>query len=243
MQTPATVAGFRDVAADHWAASFIQAVNERGLMEGADGLFRRMTGSPPRRRSPPSCAACSCPTPPRPCRACRRTRGTPPEVSAAAEAGLLDGLTAGFQPNTAITRADTMQLLANALVRRGQALPDEQTAGQALAAFADADRIAADRRAAVALCTQEGLISGYADGTLQPDATITRCEFAKVLTLLPAVRRENNRTTKPYTGAGGALRRPLCALPERLTPPAARPRRARSRRCAAAGTRYSPPRW
>ena len=183
--TPATAAGFRDVAADHWAASFIQTVSERGLMQGADGLFRpddRITAA----EAVATIVRCQeVPEADAPMEGLPADAWYTPEVSAAAAAGLLDGLTAGFQPDAAITRADTMQLLANALVRRGQALPDEETAGQALAAFADADRIAADRRAAVALCTQEGLIGGYTDGTLQPDATITRCEFAKVLTLLP----------------------------------------------------------
>ena len=106
-----------------------------------------------------------------------------PEVSAAAAAGLLDGLD-DFQPEAAISRADTMQIFANLLVKQGSQLPDEQTVEQTLSAFSDADTIPGDRRAAVVLCMQQGLISGYADGTLQPDYTITRCEFAKLLTVI-----------------------------------------------------------
>ena len=109
-----------------------------------------------------------------------------PEVSAAAEAGLQDGLTASFQPDAAITRADAMQLFAGALVRQGSTLPDEQTVEETLSAFTDADAIPADRRAAVVLCMQKGLISGYPDGTLRPNNTLTRSEFAKLLTQLTA---------------------------------------------------------
>ena len=181
-----TVAGFSDVSVTHWAASYIQAVADAGLMQGSGGLFR------------PDAAitqAEACATVVR----CQQlpAAGTPmdglpadawytPEVSAAYAAGLLDGLADDFQPETAISRADTMQLFANALVRQGRQLPDEQTITQTLAAYTDADSIPVGQRAAVVLCIQQGLINGYPDGSLQPGRTITRSEFAKLLTVLSA---------------------------------------------------------
>ena len=45
----------------------------------------------------------------------------------------------------------------------------------------DAASIPADRRAAVALCMERGLISGYEDGTIRPQQTITRAAFAKLM--------------------------------------------------------------
>ena len=191
LQTPyvrpaSTVAGFSDVSITHWAASYIQAVADAGLMEGAGGLFRP---------DAPITAAEACATVVRsqqlpaadtPMAGLPEDAWYTPEVSAAYAAGLLDGLADDFQPTAAISRADAMQLFANALVRQGSQLPDEQTVGQMLAAYTDADSIPAEQRAAVVLCMQNGLISGYPDGTLRPNNTLTRSEFAKLLTVLPA---------------------------------------------------------
>ena len=106
------------------------------------------------------------------------------EVSAVWSAGLLDGLTDTFQPETVMTRADAAQLFANVLVQQGSTLPDEKTVEEALASFKDAEEIPAERRAAVVLCMQKGLIKGYTDGTFQPQRGFTRAEFAKLLTLI-----------------------------------------------------------
>lgn len=106
------------------------------------------------------------------------------EVSATEAAGLQEGLTDGFQPEAAITRADTMQIFANLLVEQGSTLPDAAAADAALFSYADAADIPAARRQAIALCLESGLIEGYADGTIKPQNTITRSEYAKLLTSL-----------------------------------------------------------
>ena len=100
-------------------------------------------------------------------------------MSSAENAGLLDGVTAA--PEKAMTRADTMQVFANVLVRGGAALPDEQQTADTLKNVKDAVSIPADRRAAVALCMERGLISGYEDGTIRPQQTINRAAFAKLM--------------------------------------------------------------
>ena len=76
------------------------------------------------------------------------------------------------------------ELIANVLVQQGSTLPDEKTVEEALASFKDAEEIPAERRAAVVLCMQKGLIKGYTDGTFQPQRGFTRAEFAKLLTLI-----------------------------------------------------------
>ena len=101
-------------------------------------------------------------------------------VSSAGRAGLLDGLDPP-DPEAAMTRADTMQVFANVLVRGGAALPGEQQTAAALKNVKDAAAIPVSRRAAVALCMERGLISGYDDGTIRPQQTITRAAFAKLM--------------------------------------------------------------
>lgn len=189
LQTPyvrptITVPTFSDIYTGHWAYPYIQTVVGQGLMQGAGGKFRpdelitaaEVCATVARSQNLAAGSAVM--------------EGINPdawyadEVSAAAAAGLLEGLADGFQPDAAITRADTMQLFANLLVQQGAELPDEDTVRQTLSAFTDAADIPADRQAAITLCMQHGLISGYADGTLRPENTITRSEYARILTSL-----------------------------------------------------------
>lgn len=179
-----TVAGFSDVSASHWAATYIQTVVDNGLMQGANGKFRpdeQITQAE-------VCATIA--------RSLKleangawmdgldENKWYAEEVSAVWSAGLLDGLTDTFQPETVMTRADAAQLFANVLVQQGGALPDNQTVEEALSAFTDAEEIPAEHRAAVVLCMQKALIKGYTDGTFQPQRGFTRAEFAKLLTMI-----------------------------------------------------------
>ena len=67
------------------------------------------------------------------------------------------------------------------LVRGGAALPGEQQTAAVLKNVKDAAAIPVSRRAAVALCMEHDLISGYDDGTIRPQQTITRAAFAKLM--------------------------------------------------------------
>ncbi|WP_244884056.1 glycerophosphodiester phosphodiesterase family protein [Paenibacillus graminis] len=88
---------------------------------------------------------------------------------------LLNGTGGGrFEPDRAVTRAEFAAMLARAL-----ALPAGQGSGKK-AAWPDvqpADWFAGDVNAAAAA----GLISGFGDGTLRPDAKVTRSEQAVML--------------------------------------------------------------
>ena len=105
-------------------------------------------------------------------------------VSAVYANGLLEGLSDNFRPTAAMTREDAMQLFANLLQADGTAAMSDAETAQTLASVKDADTIAADRRNAVALCMQKGLVQGFSDGTIKPQGTFTRAEFAKLLTTI-----------------------------------------------------------
>lgn len=180
-----TVAGFTDVHVTHWAADYIRTVAEKGLMQGSGGKFRpdeqitqaEVCATIARSLSLEADDENSM-------EGIDQAAWYAGEVNAVWAAGLLDGLEAAFQPNSVMTRADAAQLFANVLVQQGAALPDEQTVEEALFAFADAAEIPEERRTAIVLCMQKGLIKGYTDGTFQPERGFTRAEFAKLLTLI-----------------------------------------------------------
>ena len=175
---------YSDVPATHWAKEYIDSVTEQGLMTGDKGRFRpndRIT------------AAEVCTT------IARRQGLTGNDslpagvstgewyseaVSAVYAAGLLDGLSDNLKPTAAMTREDAMQLFANLLVQNGKTAPSGTETAQTLAGIKDADSISAARRAAAALCIKSGLVSGFSDGTLKPQGTFTRAEFAKLLMTL-----------------------------------------------------------
>ena len=177
-----TVAGFQDVPVSYWAADYIQQVRTDQLMVGGtNGLFRpndTISGAE-------VCATIA-----------RSEKLTIPEtplegidvdawyagsLSAVQTAGLLDGVQ--LDPERAIFREDAMQIFANLLVRRGKTMPDEKQTAKTLAKFADTYQLSENRRAAAALCVQEGLIQGSGN-RLTPRSSFTRAEFAKLLTLI-----------------------------------------------------------
>ena len=109
------------------------------------------------------------------------------ELGAAWEAGLLEGLSgSSLKPTRAITRADMMQMLANAIERRdGKVNMTSDTARTALSTFSDAGDIPANRVTAAAICVSRGVIVG--DGSsIRPNDTLTRAEFAAILAALVA---------------------------------------------------------
>lgn len=180
-----TVSGFTDVHVTHWAAEYIRTVAEKGLMQGSGGKFRpdeyitqaEVCATMARNQSLEADGEDSM-------EGIDETAWYAGEVNAVWAAGLLDGLEADFQPNSVMTRADAAQLFANVLVQQGAALPDEKTTEETLASFNDAAEIPQERRAAVVLCMQKGLIKGYTDGYFRPERGFTRAEFAKLLTLI-----------------------------------------------------------
>lgn len=179
-----TVAGFSDVKTNHWAAEYIRKVAEEKLMQGADGKFRPEEQITQAEVCATIARSLSLETDGENMDGIDENAWYAEEVSAVWAAGLLDGLEADFQPNSMMTRADAAQLFANVLVQKGSTLPNDQTVDETLASFKDAAEISENRRAAVVLCMQKGLVKGYTDGTFQPERGFTRAEFAKLLTMI-----------------------------------------------------------
>ena len=170
---------FEDVPFGHWAFAATAEVAHRGWMQGSDGKFRPgslLTGA-----EAVATAA----------RALSLPAGVMPQLPAGAwyaadagaawEAGLLEGFEEPWlHLREPLGRAGAMQLLANALLRRGAQLPGDSECAALLAAFSDGASVPEARRTAAALCVREGLVQG-SGGALRPHDAFTRAEFAQVL--------------------------------------------------------------
>ncbi len=77
-----------------------------------------------------------------------------------------------FNPNAEITRAEVMSVISRCLPR-GYVTKSEK--------FTDASSIPAWAKSAVSDVTSAGIINGYTDGTIKPNAKITRAEIASVI--------------------------------------------------------------
>lgn len=96
-----------------------------------------------------------------------------PFILRAASSKLASGYPDGtFQPDASVTRAEFTVMLARALQLNGT--------GAALS-FTDRAMVGSWAQEAVAQIVQAGIVSGYADGRFQPNATITRAEMAAMV--------------------------------------------------------------
>jgi len=82
-----------------------------------------------------------------------------------------------FDPQSPITRQEAMVILS-------RTLPQQQSPQDLLSAFPDAADCAPWALEGLNRMLQEGIISGYADGTLSPTALVTRAQVAKMLFLM-----------------------------------------------------------
>ena len=89
----------------------------------------------------------------------------------------------------AMTRADAMQVLANALKTRGIPPLSEDEITVCLSRFADGAQVPANRRAAAALCVKTGTVVG-SDGSLDVSGTLTRAQFAQILSMSGLIQTE-----------------------------------------------------
>ena len=112
------------------------------------------------------------------------------ETTAAEQYGLVEGFDAPIAYTAAMTRADAMQILANALKTQGaQALSEEEIAA-CLSRFTDGAQVPANRRAAAALCVKTGTVVG-SGGNLDISGTLTRAQFAQILSGSGLIQTEN----------------------------------------------------
>ena len=112
-----------------------------------------------------------------------------PYVTAAAQAGIVQGVAAGrFDPDAPVTREQMALMLARAL----------KLSGTGAAAFTDQAAIAAWAAGGVQAAVAAGLMNGFPDGSFRPLEPTTRAQAAKVLALAIA------RMAPPAAVGGGA---------------------------------------
>ena len=96
-------------------------------------------------------------------------------LAKAVKMGLINGYSeTELGPDKLITRQEAMTII-------GRILAIGETAKAEGASFADDEEVADWAKEAIALMTEAGFVNGYEDGTIRPNANITRAEVAKVL--------------------------------------------------------------
>lgn len=174
-KVPQTEGPFADVAADHWAAASIAQLKEAGVVNGSgDGNYtpeaditraeftKMVVGVMGLEAAVAEVAF----------EDCTAEDWFTPYVAAAVEAGLVNGVSeTEFAPNATITREQAFAII-------GRAIDAEATTAVAFTDAADIDEYAAPY---VALLVELGIVNGYEDNTIRPDANITRAEAAKIL--------------------------------------------------------------
>lgn len=97
------------------------------------------------------------------------------DMAKAVQMGTFVGAGGGLlEPNDAITREEALCVLARAFAI-------EDADASALDAFSDSASVSGWARETVAGMIASGYVGGYEDGTLRPQGTITRAEFAAVM--------------------------------------------------------------
>ena len=109
------------------------------------------------------------------------------DIQTAYSTGIVTGFSSDiFGVGQHITREDICVMLSRALAYQGQEIVTSGSGRE----YVDVDEISEYAREAVALMTDAGILSGYEDGTVQPQAFATRAECAKLIyTLLDALGR------------------------------------------------------
>ena len=178
-EQPATVAGFTDVAADAWYASFVATVAEKGLFSGkGNGIFAP-NDSMTYAEFLVVLSQFSGET------------VTPVEGGAWYE-GYVNwaqplipaGMAEGFDPNAAITRQDMAALFGTFLNAYDYSA---EPVNQDEPAFTDAASIADYADSGVELCYQLGIMSGKDNNRFDPAGTTTRAEVAVTMTQMARV--------------------------------------------------------
>lgn len=169
---------FRDVAGDHWAKDYIQALYEKGAVNGVSkdtfnasgNIYRQdfvkilvgalemiVTDSQSVFSDVPEDAYYT------------------KFVMTAYENGLIQGVGDGFGVSTNITRQDAAVILSRVLEKNGVA-----PGGEAVS-FADGAQVAAYAQAAVAKVSAAGIFGGDEQGNFNPAAHLSRAEACAIL--------------------------------------------------------------
>ena len=196
LSTTAFAASFSDIEG-HWAAEAIENAANNSLITGSEGKF-----NPNNNMTRAEMATIMV-------RACGATEDadisefsdvTPADwfyssVSKAVAMGAFNGSDGKFNPNNSITRQEAFVVLSRVF---GLAV-NEQVDVSVLNQFSDADMVADWAMNDVAAIISAGYVGG-SDGKLNPEANITRAEFAAVMNRLIKYYIDEETTTIPTDG-------------------------------------------
>lgn len=181
VDTPVVEAPFDDVAGDHWAAEAIATLKDAGIVGGVTATtfapdaditraeFTKMVVGLLKLEAASTEVAFE---------DCGAEDWYTPYVAAAVEAGLVTGVSeTEFAPNATITREQ-----AFAIIGRAVAGVEANTT----LAYTDAAEVSEYAVPYVTILTQMGIVEGFGEGTVRPQANITRAEAAKVIAGLMA---------------------------------------------------------
>jgi hypothetical protein len=173
------VARFSDVCPNYWAYSFIEFLAQRGIISGyADGTFRPNSTATRAQLSKMVVVARGWPitTPPTPTfRDVPATHAFYQYIETARAHNVISGYADGtFRPNNVVTRGQTAKMIVTAF---GWAL---NTSGGPH--FSDVPSSNAFY-AYIETAFNRGIVTGYADGTFRPNASVTRAQLSKMLYL------------------------------------------------------------
>lgn len=128
------------------------------------------------------------------------------ELSAACAAGIFSGSDGKMLPNSPITREQAAVVLCRAF----GIVSDKRSA---YTAFSDSKKISAYARDSVSALYEQELMRGYEDGSLRPQAAITRAEIAQLLyNIIDCIAD----TPEEIPAGGTVLYRGKQALPDEL---------------------------
>ena len=169
---PADPAGFKDVQPQDWFYADIMTVRQLGLMQGVSGndfqpqatgsramfvqILYRMAGQVQEQTA-------------------ESAAWYQPAMDWAAANQIVQGRSNGAQPNAAITREEAAVLLYRYFSQK------KPQSVKAEMAFKDAGQISGWAEEAMQWAVATGIYQGRGDGTLQPQAFITRAEIAAVI--------------------------------------------------------------
>jgi len=95
-------------------------------------------------------------------------------MAAAKDWAIANGIADGTLPGTDATRQEVVLMMWKAF---GKASADTSK----LNTYKDAASVSAEAQTAMAWAIERGIVSGYDDNTLRPNATITRGAFSAIL--------------------------------------------------------------
>lgn len=156
-----------DITPTHWAYPYIRTVDLAGVMDGtAENVFNPADAIPRQQVW----------------LALARMSGENPANATEIRAwAVKNGISDGSNPNNAITRQQFVTLLyrySNTFGTRIKSAP-----GADLKKYSDADSVAAYAAEAMSWAVGNGIMSGTADGNLNPTGTTTRAHVAKMLAM------------------------------------------------------------